>query len=83
MASAALFRYHLGTHWQPTWHLRISADMRGIGGLSASERMDGNESYVLLNLKASYDLCRYVSIFVRMENITDTRYVINYGYPMP
>ncbi|MDE5901908.1 MAG: TonB-dependent receptor, partial [Muribaculaceae bacterium] len=76
-------QYYLGADWQPVDRLRISADMRGIGGLFVSERMDGNESYVLLNLKASYDVCKYVTLFVRMENITDTRYVINYGYPMP
>lgn len=40
-------------------------------------------SYALLNLKAEVDVCRQVSLFVRMENITDARYEINRGYKMP
>jgi outer membrane cobalamin receptor len=31
----------------------------------------------------TYEICRYVSVFLRLENITDARYTINRGYEMP
>ena len=34
-------------------------------------------------MKITWEICRYVSVFTRLENITDARYVINRGYPMP
>ncbi len=39
--------------------------------------------WALLNLKLNYEICRYISIFTRLENITDTHYFINRGYDMP
>ncbi len=42
-----------------------------------------NQSYVLLNTKLTYKICRYLDIFTRLENITDASYVINRGYEMP
>ncbi len=39
--------------------------------------------WALLNLKLNYEICRYISIFTRLENITDTHYVISRGYDMP
>lgn len=42
-----------------------------------------HQEYALLNLKVTYEICRYVSVFLRLENITDARYTINRGYEMP
>ena len=41
------------------------------------------QNYALLNLRADYTFNRYVGIFLRLNNITDARYVINRGYEMP
>ena len=40
-------------------------------------------AYTLVNLKLTWRVCRYVSLFARLENITDARYTINRGYTMP
>lgn len=56
--------------------------MRGIGGLYVAPTVD-NQSYIVLNLKASYRINRYLGVFCRLDNITDTKYVINRGYDMP
>lgn len=40
-------------------------------------------SYTLVNSKVSYKFNRYVDAFLKLENITDKKYYINYGYPMP
>ena len=42
-----------------------------------------HESYALLNLKLSYDVLRWMQIFADLDNLTNTRYTIVYGYEMP
>ena len=41
------------------------------------------DSYTLLNSRISYTFNKYVDVFVKGENLTDKKYYINYGYPMP
>ena len=40
-------------------------------------------SYFLLNAKLSYRPIKFLSVFVKGENLTDKKYAINYGFPMP
>jgi iron complex outermembrane receptor protein len=40
-------------------------------------------SYTLLNSRISYTFNKYVDVFLKGENLTDKKYSINYGYPMP
>lgn len=75
-------QYYIGADWFPIRKLEISADLKGTGGLYVSEEID-HQNYALLNMRISYEICRYASIFCRLENITDTQYVINRGYDMP
>ena len=41
------------------------------------------QNYALVNLRAEYNFNRYFSLFLRLNNITNTRYMINRGYEMP
>ena len=41
------------------------------------------ESYTLLNSRISCVIKKYIDIFVKGENLTNKKYYINYGYPMP
>jgi len=41
------------------------------------------ENYTLINTRISYIINKYIDIFVKAENLTDQKYYINYGYPMP
>lgn len=75
-------QYFLGVEWQPLKCLNIGADLKGVGGLYVADDIK-NQNYALLNLKVTYEICRYISLFTRLENITDARYTINRGYPMP
>lgn len=75
-------QYYLGVDWKPWKFLGIGADLKGVGGLYVAETVR-NQNYALLNLKVTWDICRYVSVFTRLENITDVRYTINRGYEMP
>lgn len=75
-------QYYLGVDWKPLKFLGVGADLKGAGGLYVAETVR-NQNYALLNLKVTWDICRYVSVFTRLENITDARYTINRGYEMP
>lgn len=75
-------QYYLGADLTLWKKFNIAADLKGVGGLYVAEGIK-HQNYALLNLKLNYEICRYVAIFVRLENITDTSYVINRGYDMP
>lgn len=75
-------QYNLGVEWTPWSQLKIAADLKGVGSLYVAEDIK-KQNYALLNLKLTYQLCRYADIFTRLENITNTRYIINRGYEMP
>ncbi len=75
-------QYYLGVEWKPWRFLNVAADLKGVGGLYVADNIR-HQNYALLNLKVTWDICRYVSVFTRLENITDARYTINRGYEMP
>lgn len=75
-------QYYLGVEWKPWKFLNVGADLKGVGGLYVADNYK-HQNYALLNLKVTWDICRYVSIFTRLENITDAKYTINRGYEMP
>ena len=72
----------IGADWNAFRGFSVSADFRLIGGLYVAPQIK-NQNYALLNLKASYDFCRFAGVFLRIDNVTDTQYVINRGYDMP
>ncbi len=41
------------------------------------------QDFWLLNITASYHVCRQVSLWVKGDNLLGQHYEINYGYPMP
>lgn len=75
-------QYFIGVEWRPWKFLDVAADLKGVCDLYVADNIR-NQNYAILNLKVTWDICRYVSVFVRLDNITDARYVINRGYDMP
>ena len=62
----------------------VSTGLQYIKGLYTSVGEDATtENFVLWNVRASYRLCPYASLFVRGENLLAQRYEIMRGYPMP
>jgi iron complex outermembrane receptor protein len=41
------------------------------------------ESYTLLNSKVSWIINKHIDVFIKGENLTNQKYYINFGYPMP
>lgn len=82
LTGAPRTQYFIGANWQANSWLNVCADLKGVGGLFVSEGMN-RQNYALLNMKITAKVCRYVSVFSRLENMTDAHYVINRGYDMP
>lgn len=61
---------------------QFSVDLTGIWGLNTEET---KEDYALLNARVAYsfDFRKPLTLFVKGENLTATKYQINYGFPMP
>lgn len=75
-------QYFIGADWHVIRQLDLSADLKGVEGLFVDKSMK-KQSYALLNLKATFHATPWLDLSCRLENITDARYTINYGYPMP
>ncbi len=75
-------QYYLGANLSLFKKLIIDADLKGVGSLYVADDVT-RQNYALLNLKLTYRICRFVDVFTRLENITNTRYTINRGYEMP
>lgn len=82
LAGAPKNQYYLGAQWKPRKFLDVSMDLKGVGGLYVADGLS-NQNYALLNCKIAWEICRHVTVFTRLENITNARYVINRGYDMP
>jgi len=82
LTAAPKNQYYLGIGWDAFRNFHVDAELKGVGGLFVDESVE-NQSYVTLNLRPSYKIIRQLEIFVNLDNITNTKYVINYGYPMP
>ena len=54
-----------------------------VRGLYTSVKPDRRESFVLWNARVSFAATRWLSLWVRGDNLLAQRYEINDGYPMP
>lgn len=64
--------------------LALNINLQHISGLySQAEPTAKQSNYTLMNAKAGYSFNRYLDIFVKGENLTNQKYEINAGYPMP
>lgn len=82
LTEAPAHQYFLGASWQALPKLRVDAQLQGVAGLFIHEDLE-REDYALLNLKLSYDVLDWMQLFLNLDNLTDTRYTIVYGYQMP
>ena len=82
LTGAPEHQYFLGVNWQALPKFRVDAELQGVCGLYVHETMP-HESYALLNLKLSYDVLSWARLFIDLDNLTNARYTIVYGYQMP
>ncbi len=82
LTGAPRHQYFLGADWTVIGPLVLAAQLRGVADLYVADDLH-NQNYALLDVKATYSLTSFFDLFVRLDNITDARYTINRGYPMP
>lgn len=75
-------QYYLGLGWDAFKHFHVDAELKGAGGLYVSDDIR-HQNYATLNMRMTYRVFRILELFVNLDNITATRYVINRGYDMP
>lgn len=63
----------------------FSTNLQAINGLYTSVAQDDirKVNYLVLNAKAAYNINNFISIYIYGNNLLNSKYEINYGYPMP
>lgn len=82
LTAAPRNQYYLGLGWDAFKHFHVDAELKGAGGLYVSDNIR-HQNYATLNMRMTYRVLRILELFVNLDNITATRYVINRGYDMP
>ena len=75
-------QYLLGVNWEAVKHLKIDAELKGVGGLFVDSKVK-YQNYAVLSTKITYNPLQWLDVFANLDNITNARYTINYGYRMP
>lgn len=75
-------QYYLGAGWDAFKGFHADAELKGVTGLFVAADIK-KQNYATVNLRLSYQLIKQLQIFANLDNITDTHFIINKGYPMP
>lgn len=75
-------QYYIGAGWDAFRGFHADVELKGVGGLYVADDLK-HQNYATLNLRLSYQVLKPLQIFINLDNLTDARYTINRGYPMP
>ena len=70
-----------GSYTSNGWH--ASTGLQYVNGLYSAVGPDVKEDFLLWNARVSYQLTDMVQLWVNGDNLLNTKYQINAGYPMP
>jgi iron complex outermembrane receptor protein len=70
-----------GSYTGNGWH--ASTGLQYVNGLYSAVGPDKKEDFLLWNARLSYQLTDMVQLWVNGDNLLNTKYQINAGYPMP
>lgn len=82
LTGAPKHQYSLAADWRIIRQLTLNADLTGVSRLYVAQDVK-KQNYALLNLRLTYQPCKYLDLFVQGYNLTNARYCINKGYEMP
>lgn len=82
LTGAPKHQYYLGAGWKIIENLDADIELKGVAGLYVADDVD-TQNYATVNIRLSWQAVKPLQLFVNLDNITDARYVINKGYPMP
>lgn len=70
-----------GSYTSNGWH--ASTGLQYVNGLYSAVGPDKKEDFLLWNARVSYQLTDMVQLWINGDNLLNTKYQINAGYPMP
>lgn len=70
-----------GSYTSNGWH--ASTGLQYVNGLYSAVGPDKKEDFLLWNARLSYQLSDMLQLWVNGDNLLNTKYQINAGYPMP
>ena len=70
-----------GSYTNNGWH--ASTGLQYVNGLYSAVGPDKKEDFLLWNARLSYQLSDMLQLWVNGDNLLNTKYQINAGYPMP
>ncbi|MBR3937872.1 MAG: TonB-dependent receptor [Bacteroidaceae bacterium] len=70
-----------GSYTSNGWH--ASTGLQYVNGLYSAVGPDKKEDFLLWNARVSYQLTDMLQLWVNGDNLLNTKYQINAGYPMP
>lgn len=82
LTGAPRHQYFIGADWRVCRSLTLNGALKGVGHLYVHPTV-ATQSYATLDVKATVAVLKYLDLFISLDNITDARYMINRGYPMP
>ncbi len=83
LVASPTHKFYAGAHYTVR-SLSIAAGLQYVGKLYTQVgEQETTQHFWLLNATASYRVCRYLSLWLKGDNLLAQRYEINYGYPMP
>lgn len=82
VVAAPEHKLYAGTNFSyKKWN--ISTGLQYLAGLYTQTNPEIRENFMLWNVRASFEITRWLSIWARGENLLAQKYEINAGYPMP
>lgn len=82
LTGAPVHQYCLGAGWDIIPRVHADATLKGVGRLYVAEDV-ALQNYATLDLRVTWQAAGCLQLFVNVDNLTDARYQINKGYPMP
>lgn len=82
LTGAPRHQYYIGASYQLNRRIHFDVQMKGVDRLYVSTDVK-DQSYATVDVKASWLTCKYLQLTLDLDNVTDARYTINRGYPMP
>jgi iron complex outermembrane receptor protein len=70
-----IFRFSISTQYINNLYTQLENAPRDIEATT--------EDYLMLNISANSRINDWLDVFIKAENLLDTQYRINQGYPMP
>lgn len=82
LTGAPRHQYSLTSAIGPFSGFAANVTLKGVSGLFVASDYP-IQDFATLDVRLTYSICRQLKIMLDLDNITNTRYQVTYGYPLP